>query len=44
MRKLPNSILQIRALMFFTMRVLDKIYEGKDIWGKEELWWDNQDD
>ena len=38
MTKLSYSVLQIRALMFFSMRVLDKIYEGEDIWGEEEPW------
>jgi len=27
------------SFMHFVMRLLDKIYEGEDIWG-EEPWWD----
>jgi len=30
--------------MFFVMRLLDKIYEGEDIWGVEESWWDYEAD
>ena len=26
--------------MFLFMRLLDKIYEGQDIWGESEPWWD----
>ena len=40
---MSNKVLQIRALMFFIMRLLDKIYEGKDIWGVDEPWWDTHD-
>ena len=38
--KLPYEILVLRALAFFIMRTLDKIYEGEDIWGANETWWD----
>ena len=24
------------------MRLLDKIYEGKDIWEEDSPWWDNE--
>tara|TARA_R100001594_G_scaffold5532_1_gene17030 strand:+ start:192 stop:359 length:168 start_codon:yes stop_codon:yes gene_type:complete len=37
---LPYELLMIRALAFFIMRILDKIYEGEDIWGANETWWD----
>jgi hypothetical protein len=30
------------ACMHLLMRLLDKIYEGKDIWGDDEAWWDTQ--
>ena len=32
------------AIMFFVMRLLDKIYEGEDIWGEDTPWWDNETD
>ena len=31
------------ACMFVLMRLLDKIYEGKDTWGRETSWWDMND-
>ena len=41
--KLPYGILMLRAVAFFVMRTLDKIYEGEDIWGENEPWWDIDD-
>ncbi len=32
------------AIMFFVMRLLDKIYEGEDIWETDAPWWDNETD
>ena len=40
---LPYKVVILRAVAFVVMRTLDKIYEGEDIWGENEPWWDVDD-
>ncbi len=40
--QLPYKYRVVIASMHFFMRLLDKIYEGEDIWGEETAWWDTQ--
>jgi hypothetical protein len=42
MIQLPYKYRVAIAAMHFFMRLLDKIYEGEDIWGEETPWWDTQ--
>ncbi len=42
MKILPYKYRVAIAFLHFIMRLLDKIYEGEDIWGPEEPWWDTQ--
>jgi hypothetical protein len=42
MNLLPYKYRVVIALLHFIMRLLDKIYEGEDIWGEETPWWDTQ--
>jgi len=35
---IPYKYVLLISFVFMIARVLDKIYEGEDVWGKDEEW------